>query len=812
MSGVQGDTRGNRNYRFLLSMSSLFPNRAGGGASIAARIGMAGRALLARARGREIVGHVDEVRGDVLYGWAWRPDDPNCRLTVDVFIGDRFVGQALAHLPRPDLREAGLGDGAYGFELLLAEPAPPDLREVRAFALGRGRVELASPASRGQRTANDDPDAYLRTTFAGALTRSVGPAADNAPQPEGARRRLLLAPASPEGPTNYLQHVATREGLVAADAADLRRRYLLGYARRRGRMRAPLAARDIAFLTEGPEPSSPLLRCRAQEWLGTSMAADDIAAACNWALYDSASLGLEDCLVPDLHRRALATPVDEAQSETYPFSPFMRRFVTQSPAFRALRPDGAKPRERALLALLLFARAMPHMLSYMPPETVARFTEEDALGLSPFDTTLASVFGPIDYSGSDWRADIARAGYDLARHEFMSRRPDGGRLHAAAQPPRGAPVVDVQLIGPFTRRLGISDSCRMLALALQATGRSLRLCDYTLDHPNSPRAADGFALEKPGRAKITILHLNLEETPAAVAYLPDIFDDSRLVAFPYIDLSKPDAVHRLGLRLADEIWAASRFIAGAFAPHAETHLIGAACKPLVSIGRAAARAAAYPGAGAGDFVFLTAGDAFSGAYRKNPLGVVEAFKAAFPDDSGVRLVVKTHSRNRLGDPRERAAWDAIVEAADADARIRILEEIVSDDDMAALIEGADCLVSLHRAEGLGLNLMDAMRLGTPVVATAYSGNLDFCTQETAWLVDYALRPIAPGEYISASDDQTWAEPDLGSAVAAMRAVRSYAEERARKAAAARNLIARDFSVEALAARIAPQLARILGKA
>ena len=729
----------------------------------------------------------------------------------------RFVGQALAHLDRPDLRDAGIGDGRYGFELLVGARLPPDLRDVRAFALaGRRRSELASPASLHETTPIADPRDYLRATFAGLLERdgSEAPPPARSPQRALPRWERLLALSAPTGPSNYIAHIAHREGFAAdGDKGRLLRDYLLRYGRRRGKMRAPLAVGDIAFLTAGPTVDAPLAPGRAQALLGRDAPGDDLAAACAWATYDSASLGVEDCLVPASHRRALAIPDSASESMAAPLSPFMRRFLAGSPALSAIPWDDEHGRKLAWFALLLFATAMPHVLNYMPADGLARFALAGASDEASFDEFLAKLFGATGYSAARWRADVARAGYDLTRQDFASRTQSGDRVYAAAHAAPAAPLVDVQLIGPFTRRLGVSDSCHMLAAAVRQTGRSLRLCDYTLDHPNTSRDSGSLPLTPPGLARVTILHLNLEDIPTAIAYWPDVFTDTRLIAFPYLELSKPEAVHRLGLQLVDEIWTASRFIADALGPHAPTHLLGTACKPAGALGRAAARSRAFgTSIDKEAFLFLTAGDAFSGAHRKNPLGAIAAFRAAFPHETDVRLVVKTHSRERLGAASELEIWRNIERAAQDDPRILLMDRLVDDAEMAALLEGADCLVSLHRAEGFGYHLIEAMRLGTPVVATGYSGNLDFCTPQTAWLVDSALRPILAGEYPRASTDQTWAEPDLASAVAALRAVRGDTEARAQRTTTARELVSRDFSIDALAARVGARLAQCLDEA
>src|SRR5262249_14120959 len=74
----------------------------------------------------------------------------------------------------------------------------------------------------------------------------------------------------------------------------------------------------------------------------------------------------------------------------------------------------------------------------------------------------------------------------------------------------------------------------------------------------------------------------------------------------------------------------------------------------------------------------------------------------------------------------------------------------------------DCLVSLHRSEGFGRFLAEAMWLGRPVIATAYSGNVDFMTSDVSCLVNYRLGPVAPHAY-PFWQDPMWADPDLDEA-------------------------------------------------
>ena len=126
--------------------------------------------------------------------------------------------------------------------------------------------------------------------------------------------------------------------------------------------------------------------------------------------------------------------------------------------------------------------------------------------------------------------------------------------------------------------------------------------------------------------------------------------------------------------------------------------------------------------------------------RKNPLGLIRAFRAAFPagEQSLLAIKVSRASANphalgpRCGPPRP------------GDPRVKLIDAVLPRADLDAMLAACDCYVSLHRAEGLGLAMAEAMLRGKPVIATNYSGNLDFMTADTAHLVRYKLVPVGPG--------------------------------------------------------------------
>jgi glycosyltransferase involved in cell wall biosynthesis len=114
----------------------------------------------------------------------------------------------------------------------------------------------------------------------------------------------------------------------------------------------------------------------------------------------------------------------------------------------------------------------------------------------------------------------------------------------------------------------------------------------------------------------------------------------------------------------------------------------------------------------------------------------------------------------------------------------VIDEHLSRPDQMAMHAAADCLVSLHRSEGLGLHCAEAMWLGKPVIATRYSGNLDFMDDGNSLLVDASMVPVLHGEGVYPPTAR-WADPDLDQAAAHMRAIVADADLRTRLGLAAR---------------------------
>ncbi|HUT52034.1 MAG TPA: glycosyltransferase [bacterium] len=166
------------------------------------------------------------------------------------------------------------------------------------------------------------------------------------------------------------------------------------------------------------------------------------------------------------------------------------------------------------------------------------------------------------------------------------------------------------------------------------------------------------------------------------------------------------------------------------------------------------------GLGTGDFVFMFSFDYYSSFRRKNPLGVVSAFAAGLAGKADARLVIKVSNPDSF--PRQRELLRDHIRQAGVEGQVKLIEEILPRDELMTLMSSIDCYVSLHRGEGLGLGMFEAMALGKPVIASRYGGALDFLNDANSLLVQCALAK-AREDHPAYLAVKQWAEPGLEQA-------------------------------------------------
>jgi len=260
----------------------------------------------------------------------------------------------------------------------------------------------------------------------------------------------------------------------------------------------------------------------------------------------------------------------------------------------------------------------------------------------------------------------------------------------------------------------------------------------------------------------------------------------------------PRVMHR-SLRLVDEVWTATEFVANAVREVTDkpVHVTGHA----VDVSDMEAVPRRELGIPEEAFVVHFALDANSTIARKNPGAVIDAFHLAFEHDPSAVLVLKVRNMQqaqhlaRQGDPHARGLMERLAD----DPAIVLVTGEWSHGRTLGLVDIADVFVSLHRSEGYGYGIAEAMALGTPVVATDYSGSSDLLSEETGWPVPYHLVGLLPEEYFYWEPGMAWAEPNIEAAAESLRQIRA-GQGVALRVAAARIKAGSDASLPALQRR------------
>jgi glycosyltransferase involved in cell wall biosynthesis len=331
----------------------------------------------------------------------------------------------------------------------------------------------------------------------------------------------------------------------------------------------------------------------------------------------------------------------------------------------------------------------------------------------------------------------------------------------------------VNVAGFFTAELGVGEAARLLIAGLDARGIPALPIQGRLIPPS--RQGVEFAYARPDEAAypINIVCINGDGIPVFAREAGRSFFEGRhTIAMWWWEVGEPPPGWERAFDYINEVWVASQHIHDLIAPVSPVPVVKMTMPVLMPSVAAASRSdLGLPQEG---FLFLFVHDYHSVAARKNPAGLIEAFKRAFPPGSGAKLVIKSINASKL--PIEH---DRIVLASAEHPDITLLDAYVPAAEKNAMIAHCDCYVSLHRSEGFGLTVAEAMLLGKPVIATRYGGTLEFTNDENSYLVDWQPTTVGDRAGVYAAD-AIWAEPDLDRAAELMIYVFEHpAEGRAR---------------------------------
>ena len=354
----------------------------------------------------------------------------------------------------------------------------------------------------------------------------------------------------------------------------------------------------------------------------------------------------------------------------------------------------------------------------------------------------------------------------------------------------------VNLIGHAYEVFGVGEDIRMAFRALKAVGIPCCVIHYPASNGSatSDQSLDPFICSNTSGGPY-LFNLVCMTAPMQARWLRQQGSEAlreryTITSWPWETQQWPDTFFPL-LKAADELWCSSRFIATALeGPAADFNLpyfvmpmaaeIQNPDKYCSAVYRTEVRSRySIPD---GKVLFTYAFDFNSTAIRKNPIAVVEAFQRAFPLphlsatdgfqcsthplSNKVALILKTFPSRRFCP--ERFILELRIKE---DPRIVLIEDDMSRDELLSLFGACDVFLSLHRSEGFGRGLAEALQLGVDVISTGFGGNTDFCKGPLSHSVDWRSVPIPRNSYPHA-EGHTWAEPDLDHAVDICREVAS----------------------------------------
>ena len=368
----------------------------------------------------------------------------------------------------------------------------------------------------------------------------------------------------------------------------------------------------------------------------------------------------------------------------------------------------------------------------------------------------------------------------------------------APQPTRG---FGANVVGLFRYPSGLQQAAAAAVEALGAAGVATELRDVPMRHARAERSRAGFDGREP--FPVTILNAGLDLAVPDAYRLAGLHPRAGVyrVAVWWWELDRLPAAWLGRGRDVDEIWAPTAFVAAALRP------LGKPVYPMppsLELPPFDPLPKAAFGLDPAKFTFLFVFDMNSRMARKNPLALVRAFRQAFGPGEPVELALK------VSPPEAHYAdnWRAL-RAACAGAGVTLIDRALARGELLALMNAADAYVSLHRSEGFGLTMAEAMLLGKPTAATGYSGNVDFMSPANSYLIDYTLVPVATPE-IAAPPGAVWAEPSVDHAAAVLREIAgdpAAGRERGRRAQAE---LRETLSHRAAGERMAARLRAILG--
>jgi glycosyltransferase involved in cell wall biosynthesis len=371
------------------------------------------------------------------------------------------------------------------------------------------------------------------------------------------------------------------------------------------------------------------------------------------------------------------------------------------------------------------------------------------------------------------------------------RRAAAGSRTATSQP-------GLNVVGWASAPTGVGEACRGTLLALEKARVPTALWNL-----GSSAADDPLRGGTQGLPFDTVLfHVNADMIPVVHRQLPrGLLAGRYRIGYWFWELSHFPLAFAGSFRPLDEVWAPTRFCLDAFQAIAPVDVRWV--PPCVAAPGEKPADRGTLGVPADRFLFYFAFDALSIPERKNPEGLLRALARAVRESPRpLHLLLKVNHLE--ADP----ILGRLLLRRTAELPVTLLAQSMSRAEVSSLMAACDAYVSLHRSEGLGLPLIEAMYLGRPVIATGYGGVTDFFDDSTGWVVRHTMTALEEprGPYPAGA---VWADPDVEHAAELMVEVATAAPQtRTARIEAARRRVTELYAPEAAGARLRRELERI----
>jgi glycosyltransferase involved in cell wall biosynthesis len=346
-----------------------------------------------------------------------------------------------------------------------------------------------------------------------------------------------------------------------------------------------------------------------------------------------------------------------------------------------------------------------------------------------------------------------------------------------------------------------------MASALDAAGIPFNIIN--LESGNYSRHTDHSWSHKEVRSSgydITVVCVNPDQSFHLRTHVPlHLLSERYVIGYWFWELPELPDEWLADFAFTDEVWAGSRFIGEAVSGKTSAPVVP--IPPVVRLSEGKTLSRKELGLPEGRFLFLAMFDTRSVLQRKNPLGVLRAFKDAFPGKTSNVALVMNFNNHDVNDP----LFQELRQEIGRDDRVVVLEGAMDRDEVTSLIKACDCFVSLHRSEGFGLGPAEAMSIGKPAIITNWSGNTDYMTADNCLPVDYELVQLGQ-DYGPYKSHQHWAEPNLKQAAGWMKKIAGEPDLAGRIGARASETIQTNFSPAAVGKKIRARLEEIRVKA